>query len=97
MITKKWLNTAAIYTMKGQEGLDAFKDYEIELVLIDLQMPVMDGYEATLAIRNGVVGVKNAVIPIIAVTADVMEGTKPRTKEIGMNNYLAKPIKKDAL
>lgn len=97
VITKKWLNTTVIYAMNGQGGLDAFKDYEIDLVLMDLQMPVMDGYEATLAIRNGIVGVKNAVIPIIAVTADVMEGTKPLTTEIGMNNYLAKPIKKYAL
>jgi CheY-like chemotaxis protein len=37
--------------MNGQEGLDAFKDHEIDLVLMDLQMPVMDGYEATLAIK----------------------------------------------
>jgi CheY-like chemotaxis protein len=56
-------------------------------------MPVMDGYEATIAIRNGEVGVENA-IPIIAVTADVMESTKSRTAEIGMNHYLSKPIKK---
>ncbi|MFT5253705.1 MAG: CheY-like chemotaxis protein [Flavobacteriales bacterium] len=97
MITKKWLNATVIYTMNGQEGLDAFKDHKIDLVLMDLQMPVMDGYEATLAIRNGAVGAKNAAIPIIAVTADVMEGTKLRTQEIGMNNYLSKPIKKEAL
>jgi CheY-like chemotaxis protein len=60
---------------------------------MDLQMPVMDGYEATIAIRNGEVGVENATIPI-AVTADVMESTKSRTAEIGMNHYLSKPIKK---
>jgi CheY-like chemotaxis protein len=51
-------------------------------------MPVMDGYEATIAIRNGEVGVENATIPIIAV-ADVMESTKSRTAEIGMNHYLS--------
>ncbi|MBC5841056.1 response regulator [Flavobacterium sp. F-380] len=97
MITKKWLNTTMIYVMNGQEGLDAFKDHEIDLVLMDLQMPVMDGYEATIAIRNGAVGANNASIPIIAVTADVMEGTKLRTKEIGMNNYISKPLKKELL
>jgi CheY-like chemotaxis protein len=63
---------------------------------MDLQMPVMDGYEATIAIRNGEVGVEND-IPIIAVTADVMESTKSRTAEIGMNHYLSKPIKKEVL
>ena len=97
MITKKWLNTTVVYAMNGQEGLDAFKDHDIDLVLMDLQMPVMDGYEATVAIRNGVAGAKNAAVPIIAVTADVMEGTKLRTNEIGMNNYLSKPIKKETL
>jgi CheY-like chemotaxis protein len=59
-------------------------------------MPVMDGYEATIAIRNEV-GVENATIPIIAVTADVMESTKSRTAEIGMNHYLSKPIKRYTL
>jgi CheY-like chemotaxis protein len=63
---------------------------------MDLQMPVMDGYEATIAIRNGEVGVENATIPI-AVTADVMESTKSRTAEIGMNHYLSKPIKKSVI
>ncbi|WP_016990959.1 hybrid sensor histidine kinase/response regulator [Flavobacterium sp. ACAM 123] len=97
MITKKWLNTVVLYANNGQEGLDMFKTNKIDLVLMDLQMPVMDGYEATIAIRNGEVGAVNATIPIIAVTADVMESTKLRTAEIGMNHYLSKPIKKEAL
>ena len=97
MITKKWLNTTVFYALNGQEGLDALKAHHIDLVLMDLQMPVMDGYEATIAIRNGVAGSEYSTIPIIAVTADVMEGTKLRTKEIGMNNYLSKPIKKETL
>jgi CheY-like chemotaxis protein len=50
----------------------------------------------TIAIRNGEVGVENATIPI-AVTADVMESTKSRTAEIGMNHYLSKPIKKSVI
>jgi signal transduction histidine kinase/CheY-like chemotaxis protein len=97
MITKKWLNTTVVYAINGQEGLDAFKEHSIDLVLMDLQMPIMDGYEATVAIRNGLAGAQNCNVPIIAVTADVMEGTKLRTKEIGMNNYLSKPIKKETL
>jgi len=97
MITKKWLNTTVLYANNGQEGLDVLKENKIDIVLMDLQMPVMDGYEATIAIRNGEVGIENANIPIIAVTADVMESTKSRVAEIGMNHYLSKPIKKEAL
>ncbi|WP_367771291.1 7TM diverse intracellular signaling domain-containing protein [Flavobacterium sp. WC2421] len=97
MITKKWLNTNVVYANNGQEGLDAFKTNTFDIVLMDLQMPVMDGYEATIAIRNGEIGSAYANIPIIAVTADVMEGTKLRVTEIGMNDYLTKPIKKETL
>jgi signal transduction histidine kinase/ActR/RegA family two-component response regulator len=97
MIVKKWLNTTVVYANNGQEGLDAFKTNQFDIVLMDLQMPIMDGYEATIAIRNGEAGISNAKIPIIAVTADVMETTKQRVKEIGMNNYLSKPIKKETL
>lgn len=97
MITKKWLNTTVVYANNGQECLDAFKINHFDIVLMDLQMPVMDGYEATIAIRNGEAGAHNCNIPIIAVTADVMETTKNRVKEIGMNDYLSKPIKKETL
>jgi len=97
MITKKWLNTTVIYASNGQEALEAFKINQFDIVLMDLQMPVMDGYEATIAIRNGEVGVENANIPIVAVTADVMETTKQRVKDIGMNHYLSKPIQKETL
>jgi signal transduction histidine kinase/ActR/RegA family two-component response regulator len=97
MITKKWLNTTVVYANNGQECLDAFKINHFDIVLMDLQMPVMDGYEATIAIRNGEAGAANASVPIIAVTADVMESTKLRVTEIGMNHYLSKPIKNDTL
>jgi CheY-like chemotaxis protein len=97
MITKKWLNTTIVYANNGQECLDAFKTNHFDIVLMDLQMPVMDGYEATIAIRNGEAGATNASVPIIAVTADVMESTKLRVAEIGMNHYLSKPIKNDTL
>lgn len=97
MITKKWLNTTVVYTNNGQECLDAFKTNQFDIILMDLQMPIMDGYEATIAIRNGEVGAHNSNIPIIAITADVMETTKQRVKEIGINDYLSKPIKKEVL
>ena len=97
MILKKWKNTNVVFANNGQEGLDAFTTNTIDIVLMDLQMPIMDGYEATTAIRNGEVGLENASVPIIAVTADVMEGTKKQVIELGMNAYLSKPIKTEAL
>jgi signal transduction histidine kinase/ActR/RegA family two-component response regulator len=97
MITKKWLNTTVVYANNGQEGLNAFKTNQFDIILMDLQMPIMDGYEATIAIRNGEAGEHNRTIPIIAVTADVMETTKERVKEIGMNHYISKPIKIEVL
>ena len=97
MITKKWLNTSVSYANNGQEGLDLLQQQHFDIVLMDLQMPVMDGYEATIAIRNGKAGETNTHIPIIAVTADVMETTKLRVKEIGMNFYISKPLKNEIL
>jgi signal transduction histidine kinase/CheY-like chemotaxis protein len=97
MVTKKWLNTSLTYTNNGQEGLDALKTNHFDIVLMDLQMPVMDGYEATIAIRKGEAGEQNRTIPIIAVTADVMESTKLTVLEIGMNQYLSKPIQNEIL
>jgi signal transduction histidine kinase/CheY-like chemotaxis protein len=97
MITKKWLNTQVFYTNNGHEGVEAVRENKFDIILMDLQMPVMDGYEATIAIRNGDAGQHNKNIPIIAVTADVMETTKLRVSEIGMNRYLSKPIKNETL
>ena len=59
---------------------------------MDLQMPVMEGCEAISTIHNGELGSENASVPIIAVTADIMKETKARVFEIGMNDYLSKPI-----
>lgn len=97
MITKKWLNTEVAYANNGDVAIELLKKSHFDIIVVDLQMPLMDGYEATIAIRNGEAGVKNTNIPIIAITADVMEGTKQRVSEIGMNDYLIKPVKKEIL
>lgn len=97
MITKKWQNTAVTFTNNGLEALEALQKQSFAIVLMDLQMPVMDGYEATLAIRNGEAGIQNQNLPIIAVTADVMDATKERVFELGMNGYVSKPIDKELL
>jgi signal transduction histidine kinase/CheY-like chemotaxis protein len=97
MILKKWQNTEFDIANNGEESLAWLEKHKYDAILMDLQMPVMDGYEATIAIRSGVCGVNTKDIPIIAVTADVMESTKKRVLEIGMNDYLSKPIEKELL
>ncbi|TAE55358.1 MAG: hybrid sensor histidine kinase/response regulator [Bacteroidetes bacterium] len=94
---KKWQNTSAHFAANGAEAISILSKEPIDIILMDLQMPVMDGYEATLAIRRGQAGAEKADTPIIAVTADVMEETRRRVSEIGMNGYLTKPIDKQAL
>jgi CheY-like chemotaxis protein len=81
MITKKWGNTTVSYANNGQEALDWLGKEKFDIILMDLQMPVMDGYEATIAIRNGEAGADYTNIPIVAVTADVMETTSCASKK----------------
>jgi signal transduction histidine kinase/ActR/RegA family two-component response regulator len=97
MITKKWQNTSVDFANNGEEGVQKLTQNHYDIILMDLQMPIMDGYEATIAIRNGEAGESKKTIPIIALTADVMESTKIRVFDIGMNKYLSKPVDKDAL
>lgn len=97
MILSKWNGTRVSFASNGAEGLEKLQEHAFDLILMDLQMPVMDGYEACIAIRKGEAGLSNMAIPIIAVTAVVMESTKQRVKDIGMDDYLAKPVHKDRL
>lgn len=101
MIIKKllssWRNTIVEVVNDGKQALETLQSNDFDIILMDLQMPVMDGYEATTNIRNGMVGNDLRTIPIIAVTADTMESTKSRVKDVGMNDYLSKPINQDAL
>ncbi|MES2455616.1 MAG: response regulator [Bacteroidota bacterium] len=73
----------------GQIALDKLEAEDFDLVLMDLQMPVMDGYEATRRIRA--LNSEKAKIPIIAMTAHTVQGDKERCLEIGINEYISKP------
>jgi len=78
----------------GQEALEAVAGSDYELVLMDVQMPVMGGYEATRQIRADA---RYATLPIIAMTAHAMQGARDECLEAGMNDYISKPINPDQL
>ncbi len=82
----------------GQQVLNAMQDGEIfDVLLIDVQMPIMDGMEATQAIRSGKAGKHNKQIPIIVLTGYAMVGDKEKFLEAGMDGYVTKPVEMDAL
>ncbi len=81
----------------GREAVTALSRVPYDLVLMDCQMPEMDGYAATRTIRGEDSPVQNRQIPIVAMTANVMKGDRERCLEAGMTDYLAKPIDAAAL
>jgi CheY-like chemotaxis protein len=76
----------------GQQALDALAGEPFSLILMDVQMPVMDGLEATRRIRSGGVPAADPDIPIIALTAHSQEEDRQRCLDAGMTDHLAKPI-----
>ncbi|HSQ42673.1 MAG TPA: response regulator [Fibrobacteraceae bacterium] len=76
----------------GIEALQSLAQQPFHLILMDCQMPEMDGFEATRKIRTGEAKVLHPEIPIVAMTANVMQGDRERCLESGMNDYVAKPI-----
>ena len=92
------LGHACTCAESGRQALDALAKADFDLVLMDCQMPVMDGYEATAAIRARERRERPGQrIPILALTAHAMKGDRERCIEAGMDDYLTKPLRSDDL
>jgi len=76
----------------GEEALNSLENLPFDLVFMDCQMPVMDGYEATQRIRHPESNVLNRDLPIVAMTANSMEGDREKCLGVGMNDFISKPI-----
>lgn len=81
----------------GKQAIDAFTNNHYDLVLMDCQMPVMDGFESTRHIRGFERENERFSTPIIALTANAMKGDSERCLNAGMNDYITKPIRRDKL
>jgi len=99
LIARKMLQATGVNCDVADNGalaLDAIQrahnSTPFDLILMDCQMPVLDGFEATAAIRRGDPASSNPSIPIIALTANVMEGDREKCLAAGMDDYLPKPV-----
>jgi len=77
----------------GQDAIDRLKEKQYDLVLMDLQMPIMDGFEATEHIRE----VLNSKVPIVGLPANALNGERERSLEKGMDDYVSKPFQPEML
>jgi CheY-like chemotaxis protein len=93
-LLKKRGHTVAIAN-NGLEAIDKLGHEDFDIVLMDVQMPEMDGFETTKIIRDPLSPVKNHNIRIIAMTAHAMKGYRERCIEGGMNDYISKPLNKE--
>ena len=82
------VNCNVQFAHDGDEVLRELKNRKYDLVLMDIRMPKMDGFKTTEIIRREI----DKVVPIIAITAHVMDGVEGKCKDVGMSGYIAKPV-----
>jgi CheY-like chemotaxis protein len=95
MAVLKKLGLKADLAANGREAVEALRDKEYDLILMDCQMPEMDGFQATRKIREHEGDSRH--VPILAMTANAMQGDRERCLESGMDDYLPKPVTLDSL
>jgi len=93
----KRFGLSADIACNGREAIEALRKTHYDLVLMDMQMPEIDGLEATHIIRDPSSGVLNPDVPIIAMTANAALEDRDKSFEAGMNDYILKPINPDEL
>ncbi len=76
----------------GRQAIEMLEAASYDIVFMDVQMPVMDGYQATMAIRGGKTKAADPKVPIIAMTAHAMKGDREKCLQWGMDDYISKPI-----
>ena len=100
MLMKLYLKTAphqVDFVENGELAVQQFKKKNYDIVLMDMQMPVKDGYTATREIREWEINEEKAITPIIAVTANALKGEEQKCFDAGCSGYLSKPFKKHEL
>ncbi len=93
----KKMGTSVIIAENGQQAVESIEKDEFDIVLMDGQMPVMDGFEATREIRKREKKQGTKRIPIIALTAHAMKDDREKFIAVGMDDYITKPVKKEVL
>ncbi|CCQ10443.1 hypothetical protein PALB_13100 [Pseudoalteromonas luteoviolacea B = ATCC 29581] len=99
IVALRILNELGVVVTVAENGVEALQilndardERRFNVILMDCQMPLMDGYEATYKIRDGHAGHEYKTIPVIAMTANAMQGDKQKCLDAGMDDYISKPI-----